>query len=176
MTDDRPAQPGSPGSPPSPPGGPPNPPGGRPVEERMAVVETRLDDLPTKGDLAKGLAKTERRVGKQVIKLHTALIGQVSAMTQQIGGLHTALAQQVPTYVRITGIVVSALLGIFFLVTEWRDEQRQKVVEGVQATLVDVQQTQKAQGETLKSHGAAEAPSVVAEGSPPPCRALALQA
>ena len=131
MTDDRPAQPG-------PPGDPPNPPGGRPVEERMAVVETRLDDLPTKGDLA----KTERRVGKLAIKLHTALIGHVSALTQQVGSLHEALRGQITTYIMIVGIMVSA--AVFFL--DLRERDRQKVVE-------DVQQVQKAQGETLKAHG-----------------------
>ena len=205
MTDDRPAQSG-------PPGDPPGPPGGRSVEERVAVVETRLDDLPTKGDLAEGLAKSDRRVGKRIDALSksvgeridalgvalgkqisdanlatgkridalsisvgeridavgrridalgVALGKQISdanvavgkqisdanvAVGKRIDALQEALRAQVVTYIKITSIVVTVLLAVGGGFLDWRDEQRQKVV-------ADVQQVQKAQGETLKAHG-----------------------
>ena len=187
VTDDRPAQPGPPGDPPNPPGGPPSPPGGRSVEERVAVVETRLDDLPTKGDLAEGLAKSDRRVGKRIDALSISVGERIDALGESMGKridalgesvgkridalgvalgkqisdanlatgkridalntslgerLDKALQSQALIYIGVTSLVLAILFGISGSVGEWRDEQRQKVVE-------DVQQVQKAQGETL---------------------------
>ena len=44
---------------------------------------------------------------------------------------------------------MTILLGIAVVVMEWRDEQRQEVVEEMQAKLEDVQRVQKVQGEAL---------------------------
>ena len=176
MTDGRPAQPG-------PPGDPPEPPGGRPVEERVTVVETRLDDLPTKGDLAEGLAKSDRRLGKRIDALSESVGKRIDALSESVGKRIDALSEsvgkridalgvalgkqiseanaevgkrldafsgamrsQVLIYMAVTSLMMTILFGISGFVMEWRDEQRQKVVE-------DVQQVQQAQGETLKEHG-----------------------
>ena len=111
MTDDRPARPG-------PPGNPPNPPGGQPLGERVAVVEARLDDLPTKEDLA----KTELR-----------LIDRINEVSER---LNDKLHRQVLIYLGVVGFAVGTMIGF----QEWRDRGRQQQIQGVQQQIQGTQQ------------------------------------
>ena len=133
MTDDRPAQPGPPGDPPGGPPSPPNPPGGQSLEERVAVVEARLNDLPTKGDLAKGLAKTERRMSRKIDKVSERLTEKINEVSER---LNEKLHRQVLIYLGVVGFAVGSLIGF----QEWRDRERQQQIQGVQQQIQGVQQ------------------------------------
>ena len=118
MTDDRPAQPGPPG----------DPPGGQPLEERVAVVESRLDDLPTKEDLA----KTERRMSRKIDKVSKKLTEKINEVSER---LNEKLHRQVLIYLGVVGFAVGSLIAF----QEWRDRGRQQQIQGVQYQIQGVQ-------------------------------------